>query len=98
MTHYVEIPHWFRGRFFVKVHSLMGEPLTGPVSRLRAYKQLLAPEYRVGKILLAEGSNTVHVPGNEDRRNASEGEKGTALPQMNLEHEGPIFLRYGLGW
>jgi len=44
------------------------------VSRLRAYEQLLALEYNVGKILLAQGSNTVHVPGNKDHSCTFEGE------------------------
>jgi len=78
MTHYVKILDWFREPFFIEVHSLIGEPLTGPVSRLRAYEQVLAAEYSVRKILLAWGSSTVHVPGNEDWRNASEEEKKMA--------------------
>jgi len=46
---------------------------------LRAHKQLLAVEYNIRKILLAWGSSTVDVPGNEDRRHAFEREKKIGL-------------------
>ena len=74
VTDFVKILDWFDEPLFIKVRGLMDKTLTGSNIEIESV-QTTSVGCNVDEILLNLGSNTVHVPGNEDWRHAFEGKE-----------------------